>query len=616
MSLVDPPLHEVINALSGKQAPIPARVLAFFADTVAQRWAELTRVPTLLGQVLPSIVRARLTGTEAIEVALAQQARRRPSAPAILFEEHRLTFSELDQRVTRAALWLRERGIRSGDVVALTGQNSLNGVSLLLGASRLGAKVALLGAELEGPFLDHALQRVAPRALFFEAGTGKNPTLSRVPLEAIEYGGPNFDSALAALPASRELAVPKHSGDDDFAYVYTSGTTGPTKAARVSHRRSLTAATAFGRLVHRIGPGDVLYSALPVNHASGLLLGLGACVVTGAALALRRRFSASAFLSDVRRYEATVFLYIGELPRALLAQPETERDREHSLRLAVGNGLSEGIWERFQERFGISKVAEFYAATEFPGAIVNVTNKVGSVGHIPLERRRGYRLVRVDVETGELVRDARGRALESRPGEPGELVLRLRPKPTRATGDYSGYVGEKRESGARIARDLFRPGDVYCRSGDLLRRDRAGGYWFVDRLGDSFRFKGENVSSREVEAALSGIPGVNAVAVVGVHVPGVDGKPPLAVLAVADSLDFGEFEVRVQQLPKAARPCFIRLVSELAWTASMKVKKRQLAQEGVDPERVEDRLYIGNGARYEPLTRAVYRRLTEGELRL
>lgn len=583
-----------------------------FADRTAQRVSELARLPALIGRVLPELARARLSATESFVDLLAAQAKVRPAAPAMLIEGRTLRFLELERRVSLTAGWLHERGLRSGDVLALQGVNSLDGVSLLLGASRLGARVALVGTGTGEAFLDQALARLAPSLLLVEAG-GK--TRSRT-FQTLEHGGAEFEQALGTVSSRSEgAAFARRSADDDFVYIYTSGTTGPMKAASVIHRRAFSAATIFGRLVHRTGPGDVVYCALPLNHASGLLLGLGACLATGSALALRRRFSARALLDDVRSCGATVLLYVGELPRALLALPEAPNDRQHSLRLAVGNGLSPEIWGRFQERFAIPEIREFYAATEFPGAIVNLSGKVGSVGHIPLERARGYRLVRVDAETGALLRDARGRVLACDADQPGELVLRLRSRPGHATGDYRGFLSEPSDE-SRIARDLFRIGDVYCRSGDLLRRDQAGNYWFVDRLGDSFRFKGENVSSHEVEMALATLPGVNAVAVVGVRVPGIDGQPPLAVVASRVGLEFRAFEAGVARLPNHARPCFLRLVTELPFTESQKVKKRELARLGVDPERVEGPLYFRNGARYEPLTPLIFRSLVAGQVRL
>jgi fatty-acyl-CoA synthase len=473
--------------------------------------------------------------------------------------------------------------------------------------------VALLNPELSREGLTQALQAARARALLVE---GRLAALapSNATLSTWVYDSPDFAAALA-LAGSAPAATALPSGEQDFVYVYTSGTTGPSKPARVSHRRSLLAATSFAQLVHRLQSKDVLYCALPLHHASALLLGLGACLQAGATLALRERFSASALLDDVRRFEATVLLYIGELGRALLRTAPDPRDREHRLRLAVGNGLSADVWPALQKRFGIPQICEFYAATDFPGAIVNITGTIGSVGHIVLARARGYRLLRVDSVTGALVRGPSGRAIECAAGEAGELVLRLRASPHGATGVYAGYV-EEQHTASRLVQDVFDAGDLYCRSGDLLRRDAAGHYWFVDRLGDSFRFKGENVASCEVEAAFAGLSGVAHVAVVGVSVPGVDGRPGLLVLASEAEPVLDELTARARTLPHYARPCFVRVVPALELTASLKLKKRLLALDGVDPGQVSGPLYFWDGQRYAALGPLAFSGIMQGKLRL
>jgi fatty-acyl-CoA synthase len=409
-----------------------------------------------------------------------------------------------------------------------------------------------------------------------------------------EYDAPAFAAELAVLEPAAEPAMA--AGERNFACIFTSGTTGPSKLHRISEARALFVATVFARLVHRLRARDRLYCCLPLHHASGLLLGLGACLVAGVPLVLRERFSASAFFEDVRRHQATVALYIGELGRALSALPSAPNEREHSLRLLVGNGLSPAAWAELRTRFGIAEIAEFYAATEFPGSIVNLTGKLGSVGHVPLERWRGYRLIRVD-EQGSIVRDGRGFASVPASGDVGELVLR---------------VAARDVAGPRLGRDLFRAGDAYVRSGDLFRRDRTGYYWFVDRLGDSFRFKGELVATRDVEDTLEA-HGVRGVSIVGVRVPGIDGK---ACLAVAAELDRDAFIAALPALPSFARPRFLRLTAALELGPSFKLLKRRFADEGADPERVGEPLYFVGSSSLEPLTPALWQRIVSGSLRL
>ncbi len=538
-------------------------------------------------------------------------AKRRPEQPALLYAEQRMTYRELADDIERSACWLEQRGVRAEHTIGLLGRNSLAYVTLLLGAARLGARVALLSPELQGAALERALEQASCALLLLDAELSPRSGCE-LTLPTLRFRGAELWRELSRC-ASPSAPLPG-GGEEDFVYVYTSGTTGLSKPCRVTHRRAVLAAIAFGELVHELTPADVLYCALPLHHSTALLLGLGACLASGATLALRERFSASSCLADVRRFDASVLLYVGDLGRALLGQPASAADREHRLRLAVGNGMSADVWRGLQARFGIPRVAEFYAASEFPGAIVNLTGRVGSVGRVPLGRWRGYRLVRVDAASGALLRDARGRAIECRDEEPGELVLRLKPRPERPTGDYMGYLNQPHGE-ERIARDLFELGDVYCRSGDLLRRDASGHYYFIDRLGDTFRFKGENVSTREVEGAFADLDGVQGALAVGVRVPGWDGKLGLLVLHASAAPSMDVLAERAERLAAHARPCFVRLTALLERTESLKVKKARFAEEGVDPVRVVEPLFYRNGTRYLPLDAAAYAAITAGALR-
>ncbi|MGC4090067.1 MAG: AMP-binding protein [Polyangiaceae bacterium] len=576
-----------------------------------QRQAELSRLGPLVLGVVPALLRCRFAREESLLHAALEQARRRPSKVALLCGDERCTYAELASRVDAYAAHLEDSGIAAGDVVGLVGENSLDYVTLLLALSRLGAAAALVSAELDGALLSRAFESARCRAVLVDAPLAERVATAFAGLRIV-YG----DAAFRELtrPRRSPRAPLPNAAEGDFAFVFSSGTTGVSKACRVSHRRARLSATAFGRLVHGLKSSDVLYCSLPLYHASPLLLGLGASLVAGATLALRPRFSASALLADVQRCGATVLLYVGELGRAWLAQPPTPDDRRHKLRVLVGNGMNARVWAALRERFGIAHVREFYAASEFPGAVCNITDELGSVGHLPLGRWRGYRLVRVDADSGAVERDAQGRAIECRDGEAGELVLRLRTSRERPTGDYLGYVGEAAAS-ERVAHDLFEPGDAYCRSGDLLRRDRGGHFFFVDRLGDTFRFKSENVSTREVEEAFAGLPGVRSLVVVGVSLSSFDGKLGLAVLEVAGDFSLAAFAERAQSLPKAMRPCFVRLTPRIALTPSLKYKKADLARQGVDPSAVPDALFFRAEARFEPLDAAIFQRILRGETR-
>jgi fatty-acyl-CoA synthase len=367
----------------------------------------------------------------------------------------------------------------------------------------------------------------------------------------------------------------------------------------------------FGAPLFDFRADDKLLCPLPLHHGSPLMLGLGTCLVTGTPLILERRFSASDFSTLAARTGATALLYVGDLGRLLLAAPHNPADRQHRLRVAVGNGMAEEVWPEFRARYAIESVREFYAATESPVGILNLSGRVGSVGNLPYAWMFGLKLARLD-ENGELLRDARGRLYECADDEPGELLVRARKN---GIGVYHGYV-DQHATEARLVRDAFADGDVMFRTFDVLRRDRDGYYYFVERGGDSYRFRGENVSVTLVERELCRAAGVREAVVTGVDVPGYDGRVGLAVVVGEPSFDVAELEGLAARLPRSALPRFVRRVSELSRTSSLKLKRRAWANEGVDPARVNGELWALVDGRYRLLDTEAYRDIVSGKLRL
>lgn len=538
---------------------------------------------------------------------LARQARRRPRELALEVAGARLSYAELSAAAQGAARCLERLGARSGDVVALVGQNSLAYVAALLGGAWTGITLALVHPELSGEPLRQALESAGAGFALCEAQLA--PRLCEVTPLPVATFDPHSSTPFPLDEGAVPLAPSR--GQRDFALVYTSGTTGLPKACRLPHSRVLAAACLFGAPLFDFRAGDKLLCALPLYHGSPLMLGLGVCLVTGAPLVLERRFSASALLDVAAQSGATALLYVGDLGRMLLATPESPRDRQHSLRVAVGNGMAEAVWTKFQERFGIASVREFYAATESPVGIFNFSGRVGSVGNLPYAWMFGLKLARLD-EQGELLRGHDGRLVECADDEPGELLVRARRS---GLGVFHGYV-DPSATEERLVRNAFQEGDALFRTFDLLRRDRQGFYYFVERRGDSYRFKGENVSVAQVERELEQTPGVLGAAVTGVEVPGYDGRVGLAVVASAPGFDVASLHALATRLPRSALPRFVRLVPELARTASLKLKRRAWAQEGVDPTRVSAELWALVEGRYRRLDAATYRDISAGVLRL
>ena len=549
----------------------------------------------------------QFSGEKTLADLLLRWAKRRPTALALEVGEARLNYLELATAGLGAAQCLQQLGARSGDVVALVGQNSVGYVAALLGAARSGITLALVHPELSGEPLKQAVVSVGARFVLCENGlTDRVREATEVPLA-------EFDPSSATPFPVDDTPCPfaTDRGSRIFALVYTSGTTGWPKACRLPHSRVLAAACLFGAPLFDFGADDKLLCALPLFHGSPLMLGLGVCLVTGTPLVLERRFSASEFFQVAARTGATALLYVGDLGRMLLATPEAPSDRQHQLRVAVGNGMAEAVWPQFQARFGVESVREFYAATESPVGIFNFSGRVGSVGNLPYAWMFGLKLARLD-DDGELVRDGDGRLVECADDEPGELLVRARRS---GLGVFHGYVDDSATE-ARLVRNAFVDGDALFRTFDVLRRDRDGFYYFVERRGDSYRFKGENVSAALVERELEALPGVYGAAVTGVQVSGYDGRAGLAVLATESGFDVTSLQSLATRLPRTALPRFVRLVPELARTASLKLKRRAWADEGVDPERVTTALWALVDGHYRRLDAETYRDIEAGKLRL
>jgi fatty-acyl-CoA synthase len=426
---------------------------------------------------------------------------------------------------------------------------------------------------------------------------------------------------LDALPPGLPPDIPEITTDDRCLLIYTSGTTGLPKAANVNHYRTHAMIRVFAAALGA-SPDDRMYVALPLCHTSGGILAVCTMLSAGGFAAIVPRFSARAFWDDVVRFDCTLFQYIGELCRYLLAAPQHPNERAHRLRLVSGNGLRPEVWTAFTQRFAIPRVFEWYASTEGNAVLLNLDGKVGAVGRIPFfaRRRLPCRLVRIDADSGEAIRGADGFCQETADDEPGELVAEIVRDPRRPGQRFEGYTDP--EAGrAKVLTSVFREGDRWFRTGDLMRRDRLGYFTFVDRLGDTFRWKGENVSTTEVAGVVGGFPGVVTAAVYGVNVPGYDGRTGMAVIETdRDSpvdLDGLAGHLRAE-LPAYARPLFLRVSGGIDTTATFKPRKADLVRDGFDPARARDPLYLldPESGRYVPLDARLHERIVAGTIRL
>ena len=571
---------------------------------------------------------------------LEDHVKRRADRPALIGEESSMTWAELDAFANQTANWALSQGLGRGDVVALLMENRPEYIATWLGLSRVGVVTALLNTHLAGDRLAHCIREAhtahwivgeelvdaaasarsemtEPSSIFI-AGSGAEDAAA-LDLEQLGQRLPGISSFDEARSRESSAAVPESArkgrlGSDGLFLIYTSGTTGLPKAARVSHTKAIGAGLSNSHL-QELTPNDRLYICLPLYHSAGGMMAAGGGLFAGGALVLSKKFSAKRFWSDCTQHEVTTFQYIGELCRYLLNSPNHPDERRHKVRVVMGNGLRPEVWTPFQERFGIKRIVEFYGATEGNLPLFNIPGRVGAVGYLPGFARKvlGIEIAKFDVDTDDLVRDADGRCIRCGPDEPGELVVKIT-----KTARFEGYTNDA-ASEKKILRGGFVDGDLYFRTGDLLRMDEDGFYYFVDRIGDTFRWKGENVSTNEVAEVVSVVGGVEEANVYGVEIPGTDGRAGMVAIVATDQFDLQAFSQRVEdELAFYARPIFLRMLPQMEITGTFKHRKVDLVKDGFDLEALSDPILFRDPESkcYVPLDSTTREKILNGEIRV
>ncbi len=560
-------------------------------------------------------------------ILMDELAERFGDAPALLSRNGDLNYRAAAELSNRYARWGLGQGFAKGDCVGLLLPNCSEYMPIWLGLSGIGCIVALINANLESASLARCIDAARPKAIIaslehLAALKDAGPYLHCRPQIWAHGAGapdlPNVSAAAAGLPGEpldsaqrRDVTI-----NDPALYIYTSGTTGLPKAAKVSHYRIMSWTHWFSGLM-AIAPDDRLYNCLPMYHSIGGVAAPGAVLAGGGSVLIREKFSARSFWEDVAVNECTIFQYIGELCRYLAGSPPSVHENRHRLRLCCGNGLSAPVWQEFQRRFNIANILEFYAATEGTFSLYNVDGVPGSIGRVPpfLPQSSQIRLVKHDIESGAIMRGRDGFGIPCEPDEAGEAIGRISEN---AASRFEGYTTEA-DTEKKVLRDVFQQGDAWFRTGDLMRKDKKGFYYFVDRIGDTFRWKGENVSTSEVRDCLAGLRGVLDVTVYGVAVPGCEGRAGMAVLVTDESFDIEGLGAHMEgRLPSYARPLFLRLKDKIEVTSTFKHKKSDLARDGFDPRRIADRLYLRDPQTqaYVTLDAALFGRISDGSIRL
>ncbi|XP_029009051.1 long-chain fatty acid transport protein 2-like [Betta splendens] len=550
-----------------------------------------------------------------------------PHKPFILFNDETFTFKDADELSNKAArAFLRSGCVKEGDTVTLFHRNEPMFVWLWLALVKLGCPVAFLNYNIRSKSLLHCFNRSGAKTLVVgrdlqDAVEEVLPTLLEQRVTVLSLADSKTDGIKNFADQMSEASsepVPKDLRShvtllSPGVYIYTSGTTGLPKAAVMTHSKlwNLSWLLELGGTKSE----DVLYVTLPLYHSVGFA-GIIAGIDGGFTVALKSAFSASQFWDDCRRYNVTVILYIGEIMRYLCNKPKKLNERSHSLRLAIGNGMRADVWREFLKRFGNIRITEFYGGSELNFALFNYVGKIGSIGRHTFLNGRLYGLIKYDVYNGEPVRDSSGLCVAAAKGEPGLLVSRITQR-----AKFYGYLGDPEQTEKKKLHDVFEKGDVYFNTGDLMRKDEDNFLYFLDRTGDTFRCKGENVASTEVGDVMTLAHCIKEACVYGVQVPGQEGRVGMAALALRDGQMFDSTDVwqHVKNLlPDYARPRFLRIQSSLDVTGTFKHTKLKLMEEGFNPNQITDTLYFldKEEQNYVPLTSEIFNSITSGEIQM
>ena len=548
-----------------------------------------------------------------------------PDSIAIYFEDKEITYKEFINRANQYSHWFLDNGLKKGDVVALLMENRPEFLMSWIGIAQVGGTTALINTNLTGHPLNHSLSISGAKKLIlgkelldnFETTNDSIKSSFQVWVEGESNKTKfnNLNQNLEKYETIKPTVAYNVTNQDVALYIYTSGTTGDPKAATITHRRLRLMLMGFASAVLP-KKTDKIYNVLPLYHSAGGIIAVGLALTSGASLVLKRKFSVNDFWLDVNKYNVTIFQYIGELCRYLLNAPKNKFENNHNLRIATGNGLRPDIWDDFKNRFKIKKILEFYGATEGNISLINYDGKSGAIGRVPsyLKSMLNIEIVKFDVEKEEPLRDEKGFCIPCEIDEVGEAIGEIQID----AGGFDGYV-DKQATQKKILRDVFTKDDQWFRSGDLLSRDKDGYFYFVDRIGDTFRWKGENVATSEVAHAFQGFHNIEEVNVYGVDLPGNDGRAGMAAIVTKSDIDLEELYNHLKNsLPSYAMPIILRVQKEIEITGTFKHKKVDLVKEGYNPQNVLDPLFFidDKNGNYINLDDNLYEKIINKDIKL
>jgi citronellyl-CoA synthetase len=567
-----------------------------------------------------------------LALLVQQHANKTPQRIALISEDEEITWQGLNDRANRVAKKLYDMGIREGDCVSLFMQNRIDFVACTLGINKIGAVAGMINTSLIKKPLIHCINLIKSKKCIFGEEL-LEPLSECIDELGLKYGedylfvkdsgkhdlpewAADLDVRDTSVQACNPAKVNSITHGDLAMYVFTSGTTGLPKAAIVTNRRILSTGRLSAQYLAKLDANDRMYNCLPLFHGTGMVVGLSAAFMVGCSTVIRRRLSISAFWDDIRKYQCTSFVYVGEFIRYLLSAPESASDANNPIRSIVGNGLRPDIWPNFKTRFGIERIGEFYGGSEGNSGFANVFNRDCTVGCA----LSPVKLARYDVGADEIIHDAEGRCIEVKDGEPGLLLIEINDK-----ARFEGYTNTD-ASDSKVIRNAFKEGDAYFNSGDLLKTIDVGftlfqkHYQFVDRVGDTFRWKSENVSTNEVGDIISNYDDILFANVYGVEIPKTDGRAGMAAIVLNDGRDVEQLDIKAlsdhicESLPAYARPIFIRILNELPSTATHKLQKGDLREHAYHLDKVADKLLVMKPSErcYTPLDQDFYDQIMQG----
>ena len=565
----------------------------------------ITKVPHILSGLKQAYLRTPASPT-GLGIAFEKAVKRNPQGIALLFEDQSYSYRALNEWANQIAHYYLSLGAKKGDVIAVMVENRPELIATIVALAKIGVTIALVNTSQVGKVLAHSINLVNPIAVIageeVRAAIDEARPELKVPQdrfhwfadqETRKHAGTapkeyvNLAQQIDQFPKFNPSTTRTVTGKDGLFYIYTSGTTGLPKAVIFTHSRWTLAYGTYGHILN-LGKDDVMYVTLPLYHATGVVVCWCGVIAGSATLAVRSKYSTSAFWKDVQKFNASAIGYVGELCRYLIDAPTTELDRAHRVTKMIGNGMRPNIWGKFKERFGVQEVLELYASSEGNVGFSNIFNFDNTVGFSPTP----YAIVEFDKEKNELVRDKKGHCKKVKTGEVGLLIGKITSR-----SPFDGYTDPEKNKSV-ILKDVFTKGDSYFNTGDLVRDIGFRHAQFVDRLGDTFRWKGENVSTTEVENMVCEYHKIAEAVVYGVEIPNTNGRAGMAAITLVDGEELNEADLSAMVnvfkkcLPSYAIPVFLRVQAKVETTGTFKYQKNKLKEDAFNPAKTSERLLV------------------------